>query len=319
MRQLLSLLALVMLCVFSAQAAEAAPDSSTVLLKELAALYGFPSVIGTNNTMRWKSKYSSLAFHLDSRRLIFNHRLFWLNGGAIIRGKDWCISQTDAETVILPLLQSEKVLRSQGFGMVVLDAGHGGSDTGAIVPGKLEEKKVVLDIAHLVKKKLNASNVPVRMTRTKDVALTLKQRPKLAERWGADLFVSIHANEAPNKAANGIETYVIPAAGFPSTSSTKPNSESYRGNRCDAANTLLGGYINQGVVTQTGAPDRGVKRARFSVLREAPCPAALVEVGFVSNAAERANLLKPEYRDRIAEGIAQGILTYLIKAEASQR
>ncbi len=202
--------------------------------------------------------------------------------------------------------------------MVVLDPGHGGADSGTIGPQNLFEKQIVLDISKRVKRKLNASNVAVRMTRDKDTTLTLQERPKLAARWGADAFVSIHANSATSKRACGIETFVIPGAGFPSTSSNTPDKKAYPGNNNDAVNTLLAGFIQQGILAQTKAPDRGVKRARFSVLRDANCPAVLVEVGFLSNPTEATQLNTESYRDRVAEGIAQGILTYLVKAEASQ-
>ncbi len=295
-----------------------ASTSDSVLLKDLASRYGFPSASQTAKQTSWKSQYSSLTFHLDSRRLVFNSRVFWLNGPVIKKRGGPAISHIDAETVIRPLLQSNQILAGQGYSMVVLDAGHGGSDAGAIGPGNVLEKTLVLDVTQRIRRKLNASNVAVRMTRTNDRTLRLPQRPRLASKWGADLFVSIHANKAANRRAQGVETFVLPAPGFPSTSSRKPDQKAYTGNRHDAANTLLGGLIQQGLLAQTKTTDRGVKRARFTVLRDAPCPAALVEIGFLSNPAEARKLNDPAYRAAIAEGIAQGILTYLVKAEASR-
>jgi N-acetylmuramoyl-L-alanine amidase len=308
---------LALLVVFASLASAASPQD-LVLLKDLAARYGFPSVTETPRDVDWKSQYSSLTFRTKTRRLIFNGRLFWLNGAVTPSGKTWAITRTDADTVIRPLLQSGSVLQKQGYSLVVLDPGHGGSDTGTIGHRRVYEKKVVLDITKRVKRKLNASNVAVRMTRTRDKALTLADRPKLAAKWGADAFISIHANSASRKSAQGVETFVMPAAGFPSTTSVTPDKKTYPGNRHDAANTLLAGFVQQGLVAHTQTPDRGVKRARFAVLREAKCPAALVEVGFLSNATEASKLIDAAYRDAVAEGIAQGILTYLVKTEASQ-
>lgn len=289
-----------------------------VLLNDLAARYGFPSVTETPQDVTWKSSYSSLVFRTQTRRLFFNGRLFWLNGAVDPSGKVWTITRADADTVIKPLLQTSNILRNQGYSIVVLDPGHGGKDPGAIGHRRTYEKKIVLDITKRVKRKLNASHVAVRMTRTRDKTLQLPQRPQLANKWGADVFVSIHANSASRTAAQGIETFVMPVVGFPSTTSVTPNKKVYPGNRSDGANTLLAAFIQQGILSQTKATDRGVKRARFTVLRDAKCPAALVEVGFLSNPSEASKLIDASYRDRVAEGIAQGILTYLVKAEASQ-
>ncbi len=294
-------------------------SDDAVPLKGLAQRYGFTATTETNSQVRWKSRYSTVVFNTGSRRLLFNNRLFWLNGPIEKNNKHWSISKTDADTVIKPLLQARSVLSGQGHSIVVLDPGHGGADPGAIGRTKVTEKKLVLDISKRVKRKLLSSNVAVRMTRSKDTTLTLEQRPKLASRWGGDVFVSIHANKASNETARGIETFALPAAGYASTTSNKANSNQYAGNKHNAANTALAGLIQQGILAHTDTPDRGVKRARFTVLRNATCPAALVEVGFLSNKTEAGLLGTSAYREKVAEGIAQGILTYLVKAEASQK
>jgi N-acetylmuramoyl-L-alanine amidase len=312
------LLTLVILTAIAPASPSKAGPHDQIPLQDLAARYGFPSAHSTGTAVHWKSPYSSLSFRVGSRRLLFNNRIFWLNKAVRKTGKHATLSRADADTVIAPLLRGRTLLKGKGFSMVVLDPGHGGPDSGTIGPRQLYEKHIVLDISKRVKRKLNASNVAVRMTREKDSALTLQQRPRLAASWGADAFISIHANSARNKMAGGIETFVIPAAGFPSTSSNKPDPKAYAGNQNDAANTLLAGLIQQGMLAHTKAPDRGVKRARFSVLRGARCPAVLVEAGFLSNSKEATLLNTASYRDHIAEGIAQGILTYLVRAEASQ-
>ncbi len=297
-----------------------ASSHDSMLLNDLAARYGFASVTETPQDVIWKSPYSSLIFRTKTRRLIFNGRLFWLNGAITpsADAKTWTITRADADTVIKPLLQAGTILQNQGYSLVTLDPGHGGNDSGAIGHRRVYEKKLVLDITKRVKRKLNASNVAVRMTRTRDKTVQLAQRPTLASKWGADVFVSIHANSASRRTAQGVETFVMPAVGFPSTTSITPSKKVYPGNHSGAANTLLASFIQQGVLSQTEATDRGVKRARFAVLRDVKCPAALVEVGFLSNPTEASKLIDASYRDRVAEGIAQGILTYLVKAEASQ-
>ena len=85
----------------------------------------------------------------------------------------------------------------------------------------------------------------------------------------------------------------------------------YAGNRNDAANTVLGYYVHKGLMLNANSADRGIKRARFQVLRDAPCPAVLIECGFLSNDRQEAKLLDPSYADKIAEGLTRGILIYL--------
>jgi len=299
--------------------ASGASPLDAVPLLDQAQVCGVSSVSETEQVMTWQTPHATLEFGAGSRRLIHNTHLFWLNAAVEKRGTAWTIARVDAETIVRPLLQESGVLQHQGFSMVVLDPGHGGSDPGTLGPRRRHEKKLVLDICKRVRRKLNASNVAVRMTRRRDTALELRERPGFATRWGADVFVSLHVNSAGNTAANGIETFAMPAAGFASTTSNEADAKAYPGNRNDAANTLLARYLQRGILAQTQAADRGVKRARFAVLRDAACPAALVEVGFLSNPAEAAHLIDSAYRDRLAEGLAQGILTYLVKAEASQR
>jgi len=295
---------------------EAATASKTVAISSLATQYKLTAVSQTPTTIRWKTEESEITFSTGSRRMTFDKRIFWLNGPIVKNGKNWALSQTDAETVLKPLLKTEEFLKNQGSIIVMLDPGHGGKDPGGIGCGNTHEKTVVLDIAKRVKRKLNLANIAAGLTRTHDTSLELSKRPKLASRRGADIFVSIHANKAGRQGASGIETFVMPAVGFCSTTSIKADCKKYPGNKDNAANTILAGYIHKELLSRTKATDRGVKRARFSVLKYADCPAVLVEVGFLTNPAESKNLITPAYRDKIAEGIAQGIITYLKQVKA---
>ena len=298
----------------------AAPMATSFMsLNSLAERYGIPPAKETNQYSELKCNDSILQFHRGTRRLQFDGRTFWLNAPITKYKNAWSITNEDADSTIEALLDPASILNHRGYHLVVLDPGHGGDDPGAIGYRKATEKQIVLDIATRVKRKLIASNVAVRMTRSKDQTLALSQRALLATRWGGDAFVSIHANTAGSKTARGVETFTLPAAGFSSTTSNKPDCTSYTGNKYNAANTILAGFIQHGLLANTKTPDRGVKRSRFEVLRNAPCPAALVEVGFLSNKEEASLLLTPEYRDKVAEGIAQGILTYIVRTEVNQK
>lgn len=179
----------------------------------------------------------------------------------------------------------------QGRAVVVIDPGHGGNDTGAIGIGGLREIDVVLPISTQVRDILEQNGVQVVMTREYDREVELEPRTQLANRVNADLFISIHANaiDMTRPDVNGIETYYFQSR----------------------SGQLLAQYIHNSVLQTTGAPNRGVREARFYVLRHTRMPAVLVEVGFVTGAQDAAKLADPAYRSVMAEAIARGILQYM--------
>ena len=184
-----------------------------------------------------------------------------------------------------------KTIRSIGrdYYKVFLDPGHGGHDNGASGNGYLEDE-LNLKISKLVQEKLVQKGIEVRMSRTTDTFLSLKERATLANNYDADIFVSIHQNSADATSANGIETY-------------------YHTNK--SAHKNLSNEIQTNSIKQTNARNRGVKSADFAVLRESTMPSALFEAGFISNKDESAKLGSSSYQDKIATGIADGIQNYL--------
>lgn len=316
--------------------AEPPAATATVPLNTLTNRFNVIAVTELGGITTWETPDAILRFFDGSRRLEFNGTLLWMNGAtttntvtntlaqavgtntsAIVLQRT--IAQADVETVLIPLLSqsdpsdgSDLSDRTAPF-IVILDPGHGGEDPGAVVADLPPEKTLVLDVARRVRRRLTAAGIEVRMTRAVDKTLTLAERPEFARRRHGSVLVSIHANKAPSIAARGIETFVMPAAGFPATAATVPVAESFPGNRHDAASLQLAYFLHRELIDQTQTIDRGVKRARFEVLRLAPCPAALVEIGFLSNASERAQLASPDYRDRLADGIAHGIRIFMLQ------
>ena len=277
--------------------------------------YGFHSVTESPNGARLQNSVLAIDIECGSRRMLCNGVLIWLNGPCLRNGKSWTFSDCDVSGIVDPLIRPAVTAAALPVRTVVLDPGHGGEDSGAVGAQRVCEKKVALDIAGRVAARLQDSGVVVRMTRSGDRALTLSERSRSARRWGADLFVSVHLNSSRNGDASGLETYIVPAAGYASTSSTRPEVRACDGNRFNAQNALLAYYLHRGLLSTAHVPDRGIKRARFEVLTEAPCPAALVECGFVSNRGEASRLRNAEYRSTLADGIARGILTYISRSE----
>jgi N-acetylmuramoyl-L-alanine amidase len=220
------------------------------------------------------------------------------------------ITAYDAENMIAPLIRLNGLSSRSNTMSVLIDPGHGGKDMGATGSHKTPEKNLVLDIAKLVNRYLRDADIPVRLTRRHDLNLTRADRVADAKNWEPDVFVSIHLNSSSNKEANGIETYILPGPTFPSTAGNGEDAKSCLGNKFDGRNTVLAYIVHKELLSVTKAADRGIKLARFDVLQDAPCPAILVECGFLSNPPEEDKLLKKQYREDIAKGIVKGIMAF---------
>ena len=179
--------------------------------------------------------------------------------------------------------------KSRGYYKVFIDAGHGGTDPGALGYG-YRESDLNLQVAKKVESKLKSKGIDVKMSRNSDIFYSLSERAEMANDYGADAFVSIHQNSAEAKSANGIETYY---------------------NRKKEEDRPLSNDIQKQVISQTGANNRGVKNAEFTVLVKSEMISALVECGFITNESEVKKLSDPSYQDKLATGIANGIEEYL--------
>lgn len=227
---------------------------------------------------------------------------------ASARGTTW-ISRFDVQATLDPVLRARQFRGTGPARLVILDPGHGGSDRGTRGRSGQPEKWYTLDLAKRVENRLTAAGVRVALTRTTDRTLDLSARTRWAARQGGNLFVSLHFNAALG-AARGIETFCLTPVGVTSTAGGQPGRENQPGHRHNAANLWLAHCVQKNLIRSTGAPDRGVRRARFQVLREAACPAILIEAGFLSNTAEEQKIRTPAYRDLLAKAIADGILHY---------
>ena len=284
-----------------------------VALKDLAAMYALPLTMPGGKALLIRGQYTSLQFTADGREAMLNGSKVWLHVPVIkVRG-NWSISDADAQYVVDPLVRPSAYLGARGARTVVLDAGHGGKDPGSMSRSGYKEKDLALDIVLRVKAHLAAAGVRVILTRDVDRFWELEDRPYLAARGGGDLFVSLHMNSALSRSVQGIETFVTAAENCPPTAESKLGGRypAVPNNQFNHSNTVLGNQLQRAVVGITRAEDRGMKHARFVVLRNSAMPAALIECGFLSNAQEAQKLATPSYRETVALGIAQGILNYL--------
>ena len=218
------------------------------------------------------------------------------------------------------------------FKLIMIDPGHGGKDPGAIGKSGLQEKEAVLDIAQRLKKLLEAAGVKVMMTRKDDTFISLQERTEIASRSRADLFISIHANASPVRSVHGVEAYCLKDLGtlekneaqrrmnhrlmFQNLSMKKGSlsledivADMLYTHKQSVSPSLAVNLVDR-VAQRAKTQDRGEKQSRFFVLRNTLIPAVLVEIGFVTNPKEGRLLKTSDYRQKIAEGLANGILGY---------
>lgn len=262
--------------------------------------------------------------------------------------EDFKVFILDDPTRLIIDVNAKRPERMVSKRIVVLDPGHGGHDPGAVGLNGLYEKNVVLDIALKVRETLSKDpTLDVSLTRDKDVFIPLEERTAIAMSRNADLFVSIHANASPKRAARGIETYLlnwtndeeaIRVAARENAISVKRMKEKMQKYKNELDIILsdlsrdfkrdeslkLANYIQNSLVADIGAVNKntanlGVKQAFFYVLVGASMPSILAEVAFISNPEEERLLSKESYRSMIADSIASGIKSYLSSAVPQQK
>ena len=218
------------------------------------------------------------------------------------------------------------------IGRIVIDPGHGGHDTGTIGPHGLREKDLVLDVGLRLRKLLQEkAGAEVIMTRSDDTFIPLEERTAIANQKDADLFVSIHANASRDPSARGVETYYLNFTSDPHAlevaARENATSEESVHQLQDLVKKIVltekikesqvfAGDVQHAVYRRvtsgaTGQGNRGVKRAPFVVLIGANMPSILAEISFLTNPNDERQLRKPEYRQKIAEALYQGIYQYV--------
>jgi N-acetylmuramoyl-L-alanine amidase len=250
--------------------------------------------------------------------------------------KDRTVKDPDAgpARAAVPTADGEtSLVRALGLkiGRIVIDAGHGGHDTGTIGVDGIQEKDVVLDVALRVGQLLHDRlGSEIIYTRSDDTFIPLETRTAIANKAQADLFLSIHANSSPDASARGVETYYLNFTSSPDALETaarenavsdqsihqlsdlvkkialKDKIDESREFASDVETSLYGG-LQKG---NAGLKDRGVKKAPFVVLIGANMPSILAEISFVTNEKDARQLQEPEYRERVAESLYKGVAKY---------
>lgn len=295
------------------------------------ALKATPSNQGRSLTL--KNTWHTIELEADSRECQVDGLRVFLGDPVRLHKDGFHLSRIDAERLLKPILSpGQGETRVPDLKVILLDPGHGGRDAGKTNDRlKVNEKTLTLDTAFRLKKLLEQAGYKVVLTRTDDRALAsdkatdLQRRAEAAGKAGADLFLSIHYNSVAVKpeAVTGVEVFTMtPQSQFSTGDHAREDNGGglvNPGNRQDHWNTLLGYFVHRQLLRDLGVPDRGLKRARWAVLRQVECPAILIESGYLSSDAEARKIATPAYRQNIAEAMAGGVAAYANALEGIRR
>jgi N-acetylmuramoyl-L-alanine amidase len=280
----------------------------------ISKFYGLPAeVVPSGAKIQTNTADHPLEFINGSREAVINGARSWLCFPVIEQDGKSLVTRTDVAKTIEPLVRPHRVPDVGKIETVVLDPGHGGHDKGQMSRYGAE-KDFALDVARKLRPLLQAKGLRVVMTREGDYFVPLEVRAKIANSARNSIFVSIHfnaTNDDPN--ATGFEIFSFTPRGAPSTSDTNVNARSFNmqpGSSVDAQSMALSACIYHSVLGQLREYDRGIKRARFAVLRLTKVPAVLIECGFLTERGESKLISNKDWRAKLAGAIGIGIESY---------
>ena len=280
----------------------------------ISRFYGFPAgVAAAGEKSQLDAVKNPLEFVSGSREAMINGARSWLCFPLIEQDGKYLVSRTDVAKTIEPLVRPHRVPNVGKVDTVVLDPGHGGHDKGQLSRYG-PEKEFALDVARKLRPLLQAKGLRVIMTREGDYFVPLEVRAKIANAARNSIFVSIHfnaTNDNPN--ATGFEIFSFTPRGAPSTSDSAVALSSFNmqpGSEVDAQSMALSACIYHSLLGHITEYDRGIKRARFAVLRLTKVPAVLIEGGFLTERGESRLISNKDWRGKLAAAIGVGIESY---------
>lgn len=288
-------------------------DREYVTFANVAKFYQFPEYTRVSGAVSLRSQRRVLRAHTGTSDLYLNGVRFFTDFPLVTSGGDDFISVMDVSKIVEPVLRPNKLQNAGKIDTVVLDPGHGGTDQGTANRWG-GEKSFALDVALTAREQLLRAGYKVEMTRSTDVGVSLEDRVNFANRFPHAVFISIHFNSASGGA--GVESYALAPAGVMSNAAGEGHSaqnnevQANAGNVQDGPNIALTAAVHAAVLAQVGAFDRGVRHARFLVLREIKIPAVLFEGGFLNDPTEGRRIAIPQYRQQLGMALAKGVQSY---------
>jgi len=271
--------------------------------------YRFTALEQNGKKLVFKSPNLQMEWEINSQTIFINNVKFVLSFPVVKPSHRTIVSVVDLAKLIDPVLRPSYIKSVSEFDTVVIDAGHGAHDSGAV--GVLGyEKNYCLDTALRLEQALKKRGFKTHMTRRTDKFLTLQQRVQVANSIKHSIFVSVHFNSSNNRLANGIETYALAPQFTESTNSGRASGTFRRGNNRDGENIALATAVHALAMHRMKVEDRGIKRARFNVLTGINKPAILFEGGFLTHSGDAKRINTAEYREQLANTVADAIVGF---------
>jgi len=280
----------------------------------VSRFYGLPAgIAASGEKVEFEAAKNPLEFVSGSREVMINGARSWLCFPAIEQNGKLLVSRTDVAKTIEPLVRPHRVPNVGKVQTIVVDPGHGGYDKGQVSRYGYE-KDFALDVARKLRPLLLSKGLRVIMTREGDYFVPLEVRAQIANKARDSIFVSIHFNASnDDRNATGFEIFSFTPRGAPSTSDSAvaPSALSTQpGSAVDAQSLALSACIYHSLLGHIPEYDRGIKRARFAVLRLTKVPAVLIEGGFLTEQGQCKLIAQKEWRAKLAHAISVGIESY---------
>ena len=280
----------------------------------VSRFYGLPAgIAASGEKVEFEAAKNPLEFVSGSREVMINGARSWLCFPAIEQNGKLLVSRTDLAKTIEPLVRPHRVPNVGKVQTIVVDPGHGGYDKGQVSRYGYE-KDFALDVARKLRPLLLSKGLRVIMTREGDYFVPLEVRAQIANKARDSIFVSIHFNASnDDRNATGFEIFSFTPRGAPSTSDSAvaPSALSTQpGSAVDAQSLALSACIYHSLLGHIPEYDRGIKRARFAVLRLTKVPAVLIEGGFLTEQGQCKLIAQKEWRAKLAHAISVGIESY---------
>ena len=290
-----------------------------VTVRSIKAFYGFKTMRPSGSKLILEKDNVRVEFVIGQQDVWMNGIKFVFSFPVIRSGSRYLVHRIDLVKLLDPVMRPHNITRTLArIDTIIIDPGHGGHDSGTVSPhGNGREKDHALNLAKKLSTQLRKRGFKVGLTRSEDKYLTLQQRVDFANQYPNAIFISLHFNSGGGGRASGIETFTLSPKGVAHYGRGLKASDFREkpGNNNDSANIALATAIHSTVIKNTGRRDRGVRRARYSVITGVKHPAILLEGGFLSHRTEGAYIKTSDYQDRLAYSIAEAVVKYKMATE----
>jgi N-acetylmuramoyl-L-alanine amidase len=283
-----------------------------VPVENVSKFYNLSSPKMSNDGFVMTSSTKTIKGKSGAREVFINNVKYVLGFPIVNKGGKILISAMDVTKIIEPVLRPGQIKNASPVSTVILDAGHGGHDSGAKGARGIE-KEAALDVVLRARRLLLEKGYKVQLTRSNDTFIPLERRPALANRYQNAVFVSVHFNKSNTVGGTGIETFALAPRGVPSMDEENLSYNDlklYPGHAQDSQNVALATAMHSSMLRHMRLTDRGIKRSRFVVIRDLNIPGVLLEGGFMNHPIDGRLIASSSYRDAFARAIVEGVSRY---------